>query len=379
MFISVNFPIADFRALHRECAGRLQKPSWGSTDPQAAFARGFGSMHTRTKSGIGFVGENYYADCDNLIKYPSQNFVKPLVGINRKVLAYPIYRRFYFDGLMAGRFELGFRLNEPSIWDIGIQYPNAEYDAANTSLQFLESLIQVKLLDGRDFVSKVHKAMDLLCDGWLLSSTKTKDLKIYEIRSICTRYVGVGTPFVFIRAGSEIKLTPERQSRGLLKNDDLEVFTTRSGIHGQQFDTTVNPSKHLLDQETAKERLVRLFYTQIRTLAYAHSFYLKQVSSGAIEGPTSLDVAVKSIVDRLKNLSPVDGNDHDDLNCKEMKKILQNLDIDVAKLTAEIENRVRPSWIKQKLSTIFGYVDKKADKAIEAAASAATKQTLSGF
>lgn len=38
----------------------------GEHDPQAHFARGFGSIHTRTKSGEGFIGENYYADCENL-------------------------------------------------------------------------------------------------------------------------------------------------------------------------------------------------------------------------------------------------------------------------------------------------------------------------
>ncbi len=118
MYFSVVFPLADFRSLHRDSAGRLRRPAWGQTNPMAEFARGFGKIHTRTKSGAGYAGENYYADCDNAVKYPSQYFLKPIPGLKRSILAYPIYRRFYFDGQMAGRFELGFRLNEGSIHEI---------------------------------------------------------------------------------------------------------------------------------------------------------------------------------------------------------------------------------------------------------------------
>jgi hypothetical protein len=118
MYFAVVFPLADFRSLHRENAGRLERPAWGQTDPRAEFARGFGKIHTRTKSAAGYSGENYYADCDNVVKYPSQYFLHPIPGLLRSILAYPVYRRFYFDGQMSGRFELGFRLNEGSIYEI---------------------------------------------------------------------------------------------------------------------------------------------------------------------------------------------------------------------------------------------------------------------
>lgn len=137
MFISITFPIADFRGLHNDNAGRLDRPYWGSADPRADFARGFGAIHTRTKSGNGFIGENYYADCNNLVKYPSQLFLKPLRNHTRRVVTYPIYRRFYFDGQFSGRFEFGFRPNEASICEIGRLMPSAEYDVVAISKQIL--------------------------------------------------------------------------------------------------------------------------------------------------------------------------------------------------------------------------------------------------
>lgn len=378
MFISITFPLADFRDLHRENAGRLDRPAWGQTDPRAQFARGFGSIHTRTKSGNGFIGENYYADCDNLIRYPQQSFLNPIPDFNRSILAYPFYRRFYFDGQMAGRFELGFRLNEGSIDEISAMKGAVEYSPSTVAKQILGTDLRIELADGRTLIRQFSNAMEALRDGWILSSTKTKALKTYDIETVGSNYVGVGRPFVFIRAGRETQLAKENQMRMLLKQDDLEFFITRSGIHGQHFDTVVNPSKADLDSETAKERLTRLFYSQIRTLAYAHSFYLRQVSSGKISGPKSLEPAVQALLERLAGLAPLEGQDDDELTCDEMRKILQGSDLDVSRLAREIEDEIRPGWLRRNLGGFWGYFDRKADLAVEAAASAATTQLLSG-
>ena len=378
MFISITFPVADFRNLHRYNAGRLNRPAWGHSDPQAKFARGFGAIHTRTKSGNGFIGENYYADCDNLVRYPRQCFLTPIPNLNRAILAYPFYRRFYFDGQMAGRFEFGFRLNEGSIDAIEATEGPLRYSASSVARQMLESDVRIELADGRKLVGPFSKSMDALRDGWLLSSTKTDALRTFDIESVGSNYVGVGRPFAFIRAGVETNLDNERQKRMLIQQDDLELFITRSRLHGQHFDTAVTPSKRQLDHETAKERLARLFYTQIRTLAFAHSFYLRQVSSGKIEGPKSLEPAVQSLLDRLRDLAPLEDRIDDELTCFEMRKILEHADIDIGRLTREIETQVKPGRLRRYLGVLFSYFDRKTDIAIEAAASAATKQLLSG-
>jgi len=378
MFISITFPVADFRNLHPQNAGRLERPAWGRADPQAQFARGFGSIHSRTKSGNGFVGENYYADCNNLVRYPKQYFLTPVSNLKSTVLAYPFYRRFYFDGQMAGRFELGFRLNEGSIEHIKSRMGDVEYSASAVARQILENDLRVELTDRRKLTQPFSKAMEALRDGWLLSSTKTQAMKSFDIETVGSNYVGVGRPFVFIRAGLETKLSKERQMRMLLEQDDLEFFVTRSGVHGQYFDTAVNPSKMGLDNETAKERLARLFYTQIRTLAFAHSFYLRQVSSGKIAGPTSLEPAIQSLLDRLANLAPLEDQEGDELTCDELRKMLRNASVDTGRMTREIEEQVKPGWLRRNFGGVFGYFDRKVDIAVEAAASAATKQLLSG-
>jgi len=377
MYLSITFPVADFRSLHPENAGRLDRPAWGKTDPQAVFARGFGKIHTRTKSGSGFAGENYYADCDSMIKYPEQSFINPFRDRNRPILTYPIYRRFFFDGEMSGRFEFGFRFNEASLLEIENLYPNIEFFIPDIANQILNKNVKMTLLDQRVFTSSFFEISCALRDGWLLSSTKNSLLKAYDVETVGSRYVGVGRPYVFLRSDKQTRVGADRQKRTLINENDLDLSIYRSSIRGQQFDVAALQSKTELDSETAKERLARLFYTQLRTLAYAHSFYLRQVADGKIEGPTSLEEAIKSLIDRLAALSPLENESEDAVTCAEMRKILRNADIDVKKLTREIEEQVRPNNFNRYLGKFIGYFDRKADIAIEAAASTATKQILS--
>ncbi|MFC3170335.1 hypothetical protein [Paracoccus fontiphilus] len=377
MYFAVVFPLADFRRLHRENAGRLERPAWGQTDPRAEFARGFGKIHTRTKSAAGYAGENYYADCDNVIKYPSQYFLNPIPGLLRSILAYPVYRRFYFDGQMSGRFELGFRLNEGSIHEIARSEGRVEYSTAELAAQVLQSDLRLDLLDDREIKLSFSSAAQALRDAWILSSTKSKSLGTFDIETVGSKYVGVGAPFVFIRSGRETKLRSEKQRRDLFRSEDLEFFLTRSGKQGQSFDVAVIPSGASLSAETPKERLARLFYIQIRTIAFAHSFYLRQVASGKIAGPNLLEPAIQALLGRLSTLEPREGDQTDELACHEMSEILRRTDLSPAQLASEIEKMIKPGVLRRWFGGIFGYADKKVDLAIEAAAGAATTHLLS--
>lgn len=380
MFISITFPIADFRTLHNDHAGRLKVPAWGSADPRAKFARGFGAIHTRTKSGEGFIGENFYADCQNFIKFPELNFVDALQHRKRPVLAYPIYRRFFFDGMFAGRFELGFRLNEASLWEIETlartRGQPVLYDPVAISRQILESSVSLHLLDTRVEVCPSHKSMNYLRDGYLLSSTKSNLLSEHDIATVGTRYVGVGSPFVVMRSASETPLVPQRRTRTLLRRGEMEAFTVSSGVDQRNFDTLIVKSPGTLDAETAQERLVRLIYTQLRALLFAYKFYLDGHDAGRLPKSSGLEEAIASMLDRIKALSPLEGDNHDADTCAMMAELVKRSDIDLASIAEEISKHLRPGWFQRKLGNIFGYLDKKGDIAIEAAATAATQKLL---
>ncbi|MGO4439997.1 hypothetical protein [Rhizobium sp. RAF56] len=380
MFISVTFPVADFRILHREHAGRLNIPAWGSSDPRAKFARGFGGIHTRTKSGNGFIGENYYADCQKLIRYPELKFIQALHKRERSVLAYPIYRRFFFDGLFAGRFELGFRLNRASLNEIAmladIRKTPVFFDAVAISKQILESNVSLHLLDDRVAVRPSVRSMDYLRDAYLLSSTKSDSLGDYDIVTVGSLYVGVGSPFVVIRAAAETPILHAKQMRPVFSRNEMDAFTIRSGVHHQGFDTLVIKSPNPLEAETAQERLVRLIYTQLRTLLFAHKFYLDGYDHGVMPKTDRLEEAISAMLERMKALSPVEGNQHDADTCSLMREIVNRSDIDLARLADEISKHLKPGWFRRNAKRVLGYIDRKGDIAIEAAATAATQKIL---
>lgn len=367
--------------MHHEEAGRLKVPHWGEHDPQAKFVRGFGSIHTRNKSGVGFEGENYYADANNVVRYPGQTFISALVGHNHPILMYPIYRRFFFDGIISGRFELGFRMNMPTIDAIEMiasyrQKPVA-YDAVEVAKQALQKMAHVNILDGRTASVEIMKMADFLRDAYLISSTKSSKISQYDIASVGSKFVSVGHPFVNVRAGEETPLVQRNDIRPLYSSD-FKMFGGRTGHHGREIDTMIIASSSPVLEEAAKERFARLFYTQMRALCFSHSFYLKQLDAKEIEGKSSLQPAVASMLSRLKGLVPLEGDVRDAEVCAAMSEIATNSDVDPARLALEVEKRVKVSLPRRILPPVFKFLDKKADIAIEAAASTATKLVLGG-
>lgn len=280
MFVSVNFPIADFRGLRGDKCGRLDRPSWGSVDPRAAFARGFGAIHTRNKSSNGFIGENYYADCRSFIKYPTLIFVKSFHNSEQKILAYPIYRRLFFDGQFAGRFEFGFRLNEGTIEAMRLTHPSAKYDILQITTDLLATTIVANLLDRRSLDAPFYQAAPLLRDGYIMSSTSNKGLLVHNVASVGSVYVSVGAPFVFIRSGIDTPIASIKRKRNLLQGDGFSLFQTHSGMKEQSFNTVVLESTRDLMSESPQERLARLFYSQIRVITFVHSYYLAKLDEG---------------------------------------------------------------------------------------------------
>ena len=60
-----------------------------------------------------------------------------------------------------------------------------------------------------------------------------------------------------------------------------------------------------------------------------------------------------------------------------MSEILRQTDLAPARLAAEIDQMVKPSFRQRWFGGFFGYADKKVDVAIEAAAGTATTHLLS--
>src|SRR5271170_2306491 len=114
MFIIAQLPLADFRPLVRGGKGRLSVPDWTSDNLDSGFVRGFGKISPRNGSGLGLGGERSFADVNNALRFDPVDFRQP--GWNRPLPIALWFRRLFFDGQMAGRFEIGFMVPEDDLF-----------------------------------------------------------------------------------------------------------------------------------------------------------------------------------------------------------------------------------------------------------------------
>lgn len=106
MLISIQFPMADLRGFIRT-TGRLSKPGWPLPTPDKEFVRTYGAVRIRPRGGLsGWIGENEICEATRAIRLSACLTVKS----TDSPTAIPLrvaFRRFFFDGLAAGKFELG--------------------------------------------------------------------------------------------------------------------------------------------------------------------------------------------------------------------------------------------------------------------------------
>lgn len=296
---------------------------------------------------------------------------------------YPIYRRFFFDGDFCGRFELGFRLNYPTIDHINAEAEyrglRVLYDPVEIAHQVMRTALELHLLDGRVIGTEACKSVELLRDGYLLSSTKTSALHQHNVAEVGSKYVSVGKPFVVIRSNPETPAADVKHRRDVFRKPEIRAFLLSSGIPNQRFDTLFIDSPELWNEETARERLTRIVYTQMRVLLYVYSVYLDRVESGEISGRSLLTKAIAGLVTRIETLLPIPENSEDQLTCELMRELIGKLDINPSALAIEIEKTLQVGWLRRNVGKVFGFVDRKSDVAIEAAASTITETMLRGF
>ena len=378
MYIALTFPLVDLRSLHPHKLGRLEKPRWGDSDPLAQFARGFGAIHFRNKSSIGYSGENFYADCNRLIRYPQQHFISSLAHIERETLFYPIYRRFYFDGRFSGRFELAFRMNEASIWEINQRHDSAPHNAVKISRLFQESPLEIDLLDGRKILTNFLDAVEFMRDGYLMSTTKSSKNSEYPISESSQEYVKVGVSFVTIRSSPDTPLLDISRKRVLISKKETMIFLSRSGVPSQYFDTLIIASSAAYNAELPCERIARLIYNQVRCIVFAQAFYCSQIDNGKLPPSDQLQPAISAMLRRIQDMRPAEGDEHDAAVCKAAAEILAKADVNPGRLAQEINSRLKIIQPTGPLGRLLNYFDKKLDVAIGAAAAAATKEVLRG-
>jgi hypothetical protein len=109
MLVTIQIPIADIRYLLGSNVARLAKPAWPIPSQDDDFVRGLGRIERRANGGSSSVlHEVMYARADRAVKFPDGLPMWKGDGNSGKVLFRSSYRRFFYDGKVVARLELGF-------------------------------------------------------------------------------------------------------------------------------------------------------------------------------------------------------------------------------------------------------------------------------
>ncbi|MET0267450.1 MAG: hypothetical protein ABW202_17775, partial [Duganella sp.] len=111
MFLILQFPFGDLRSFS-EPNRRLPDPTWPEPS-KWQYVHSIGGIQQRNRPGLlNWIGETKFCSAENAIKF-SGNKADFLLGdgINFRVN----FRRFFFDGQVSGKFEIGLRINYSEI------------------------------------------------------------------------------------------------------------------------------------------------------------------------------------------------------------------------------------------------------------------------
>jgi hypothetical protein len=310
MFIMAQIPFADLRPLIPDGRGRLQTPNWTVDDPQG-FVRGFGKVSPRNASSLGLTGERSFANMDNAIRFP-ERMQYTGDGWPFALHIIPWFRRLYFDGQMAGRFEFGFLVGEfyeDIIFDL---VHDAAIDPAAVAQELLSTNVQINSIDGSKTIRTFANCARALGMAYLSATTSNTGIQRFPINDTFEKEFFVGTPFIHIRVASGRAIAESRDRRYLARQDEPKLFITSARESENRNNVIVQASLRKTGEEEPKERVVRVLFAHLNSLIFAYA-RLQQVAR-SFEAATKrelLRMAIKNMIDRLNRFTQIDNNDWD--------------------------------------------------------------------
>jgi len=166
MLFLFHFPLADSRKFLTN-SYQLNIPFWPLPTPDVEFVRHFGMVRIRKGGGIeGWVGENEICEAYSALKFRHKlEFNDPLFDLTLRL--YCPFRRFYFDGLAVGKFEVGLATTKYNWYDYNILSK-----IVTNLLKYLFSLkLRIKNPSGSQKKCELLQAGDHLSKLYLEAST----------------------------------------------------------------------------------------------------------------------------------------------------------------------------------------------------------------
>lgn len=299
MFIIVQFPLADIRPQFSGGFGRLSKPDWRADFPQG-FIRGFGKISSRTQSGLSLRGERVFADCTQAIKFIEVIQLRQDNIIPLQIT--PWFRRLYYDGEFAGRFEFGFIIPDGNEELAFYASNEATIRPSEVGKAILSTKVQINSTDGSAINTRLADCISHLGIAYTAATTNSAELGKFPPAELYGSYVKVGSPIIHLRVSSNRYVEVGRDKRVIDAEADImfasaDGFAHRNGI-------IVQASKENTFDEQVSERVTRVLFSHLNSLLFACAHVAAATHEGKITGKKQeMRDLVKEIVGRLARFS----------------------------------------------------------------------------
>jgi len=308
MFIVAQVPFADFRPVIDGRRGQLEKPDWTGDDPQG-FIRGFGKVWPRTSSSLGLEGERSFADMNNAIRFPERiAYIRDAWKLPLPII--PWFRRLYFDGQVAGRYEVGFMVHDSDEDRLFGAIADSAIDPSEVGQEILSSRVQINSIDGSTEVTTFEDCAKPLGLAYLAATTSNDGAQRFPIAETFGRYFFVGKPLLYIRIASGRMIAEGRDRRYVAHGNEPEFFITSARGSQYRNNVMVQASQQETKKETPQERVTRVLFSHLNSLIFAYAQL--QQAGDAIEGGTSRNVlraAITGMIERLSRFKKADASD----------------------------------------------------------------------
>lgn len=308
MFIVAQLPFCDFRPLVKGQMGRLTRPDWTADNLDSGFVRGFGKISPRSSSSLGLGGERSFADVDNAVRFMERMELKQ-EGWNQGLQIVPWFRRLYFDGQMAGRFEFGFFIDE-TFEDVIFQ--GRPVNPSLLAQEILSTTIKVNSVDGsQEEVRFAHSARPLGC-AYISATTSSSALSNFPVAETFGTAVSVGKPMLHIRISSGRTIEMNRDRRMLNSANEPEFFITSARGSDTRNNVVVQASEHKVLEESPDERVKRVLFAHLNALLFAHAHFVSaEQTIGHPNKAAILRAAIERMIERFERFQQIGKSDKD--------------------------------------------------------------------
>lgn len=297
MFCSVQFPIVDTRRFLVQ-SERLGYPEWPLPTPNSEFVRFFGTIRDRALGGLlGGFGEDRICEANRAFSLkPPSSLLLSEGSINPRVL----FRRFYFDGLAMGKFEVGF--------DLSPHYPSISLKELGT--QLLHIPVRVRNASGSPVNCDLAEAGKHIANLYLAASTPTKktvlDKNKWQVRA--------GIPILFLQTSKYKNLTIPKEAISInLPDWPLRLYHYGIPYRGGKIYTWILQSELSKIQQDIS-RTLRLYLLRLNAEHECLRLILQNITNknieitrGTIESD-NLQWYLDKTLKRIKRLESTSGN-----------------------------------------------------------------------